>query len=295
MSIWNMQMNVTVKSFYHVPSGTGSYLVVEPVSRQAAVIDSVLGFDVGSGELSYTFADEMLAYLQEQDLNLVWILDTHAHADHLTAAHYLHQKTGAPTGIGSGIAKSQSHFNAIFNHHGVGAGEYAGFDILLDDGAVLPFGEGGVKVLSTPGHTPDSVSYLIGANIFVGDTLFMPDAGTARCDFPGGNAAMLWHSIEKLHSLPDATTIWVCHDYQPNGRELKLNTTVAESKRCNIHVANRSKQDYIDLRNNRDRKLSAPTLLYPSLQVNLWGGALPQKEQNGQRYIKIPLSQQRKN
>ena len=294
MSIWNMQMNITVKSFHHAPSGTASYLVVEPATKSAVIIDSVLGFDVASGELSYTFADELLAYLQAQDLNLVWILDTHAHADHLTAAHYLHQKTGVPTAIGSGIAKSQAHFETTFYHHGVGGGKHAGFDILLDDGAVLPFGEESVQVLATPGHTPDSVSYLIGANIFVGDTLFMPDAGTARCDFPGGDAAVLWHSIEKIHRLPAATTIWVCHDYQPNGRELKLNTTVAESKRSNIHVAHVSKQDYVKLRNSRDSTLNAPALLYPSLQVNLWGGALPQKEQNGQRYIKIPLSQQRK-
>lgn len=287
-------MNVTVKYFYHPPTGTASYVVAEPSSGVAVIIDSVLGFDVASGSLSYDFADEQLEYLTQNELTLSWILDTHAHADHLTAAHYLHQKTGAPTAIGRGIEQVQAHFKHMFINHGVGGGEYAGFHKLLDDKEVLSFGNSEIKVLATPGHTPDSVSYLIGKNIFVGDTLFMPDAGTARCDFPGGDAAVLWHSIEKIHALSDDTTIWVCHDYQPNERELKVSTTVAESKRSNIHTKQGSKQDYIELRNKRDSTLGAPALLYPSLQVNLWGGELPSLEQNGQRYIKIPVSSQQK-
>ncbi|MBA6287599.1 MBL fold metallo-hydrolase [Colwellia sp. MB3u-4] len=284
-------MAVQVNVFFHQDTGTLSYLVVDSQAQHAVIIDSVLDFDIGSGEVKAEFANRQLAYIADNNLKLVWILDTHAHADHLSAANYLRTKTGAKTVIGQGITEVRSRFSKTFNRATSGPGEQPDFDCLLAEGQQLTFGSAALSGISTPGHTSDSLSYLIEDNVFVGDTLFMPDAGTARCDFPGGDADILWDSIARLHELPDDYKIWVCHDYQPDGRELRYQTTVKESRESNIYVgSHRQKTEYVALRKKRDATLGAPKLLYPSLQVNLWGASLPECESNGVRYIKIPLT-----
>lgn len=285
-------MTVSVNSFFHQATGTASYVIVDVSKKYAVVIDSVLDLDMGAGRISSSIADQQLTFINKHNLQLVWILETHAHADHLTAAHYLKQQTQAPVVIGEGILQVQHHFSAMFSKHPALAEDENGFDYLVKDQEVLTFGDSKIQVLSTPGHTDDSVSYLIDNNLFVGDTLFMPDGGTARCDFPGGDAQKLWHSIEKIHNLDHATRIWVCHDYQPDGREVKIQTTVAKSKAHNIHINQHTKkEDYISMRNRRDAGLAAPKLLYPSLQVNLWGGLLPAPSENGKRYLSTPITE----
>lgn len=285
-------MGVHVESFYHADTGTGTYLICDPHSKQAAIVDAVLDFDPASGNVGAALANKQLAYLRQHNLVLRYILETHAHADHLSAAGYLKQQTGAPIVIGAGIKEVQKKFAHTFNRQ-YSEQTQKTFDQLVSNGDCLLLGESKIHIMATPGHTGDSVSYLVADNVFVGDTLFMPDAGTARCDFPGGDANILWESIQRLHALPDATKIWVCHDYPPKGREVKLQTTVAESKHTNIHVnTNQSQADYVKVRQKRDKGLAAPRLIYPSLQVNLWGANLPDAESNGVRYIKIPLTQE---
>jgi len=284
-------MTVQVKVFFHQDTGTLSYLVIDNKQQHAVIIDSVLDFDLASGEVTAEFANQQLAYLSDNNLKLVWILDTHAHADHLSAANYLRTKTGAKTVIGQGITEVQSRFAQTFNRGNSEPHRQHDFDYLLAEAEQLTFGSASLTGISTPGHTSDSLSYVIEDNVFVGDTLFMPDGGTARCDFPGGDAEILWDSIARLHRLPDHYKIWVCHDYQPDGRELRYQTTVKESRESNIHVnSEKLKSAYVELRTKRDATLGAPKLLYPSLQVNLWGARLPETENNGVRYIKIPLT-----
>ncbi len=284
-------MTVQVNGFYHDATGTVSYIVSDSERKHAVIIDSVLDFDLFSGEVSSTFADKQLAFLQENQLTLDWILDTHAHADHLSAAHYLHSKTGVKTCIGEGIKAVEARFAKTFNYAQEEGHRFDAFDKLLQDGELLQFGSATLVSMSTPGHTSDSLSYIIDDNVFVGDTLFMPDGGTARCDFPGGDAGLLWDSISRLHQLPAHYKIWVCHDYQPDGRQLQYQTTVAQSQAANIHVNNQvGKAQYVALRNKRDATLAVPKLLYPSLQVNLQAGKLPQKQSNGLRYMSIPLT-----
>lgn len=284
-------MTVQVKAFFHQDTGTLSYLVIDSSQRHAVIIDSVLDFDVASGEVSADFANQQLDYIRNNKLQLDWVLDTHAHADHLSAADYLRNQTGAQTVIGQGIIDVQSRFSKMFNRVNNDLTEQHEFDYLYVEGEALTFGSSSLTGISTPGHTSDSVSFLIDDNVFVGDTLFMPDGGTARCDFPGGSADLLWDSIARIHELPEHYKIWVCHDYQPDGRELRYQTTVKESSTSNIHVRNGiDKSEYVDLRTKRDVTLSVPKLLYPSLQVNLWGAILPEKECNGIQYIKIPLT-----
>ncbi len=284
-------MSESVNVFFHEETGTASYLVVDSSGKYAVIIDSVLNLDMASGKVSTSLVDQQIEFASQQGLHICWILETHAHADHLSAAAYLKSKTGAKTAIGEGILDVQDHFSHLFPKRPSSLQSTSGFDRLLRDQDCLVFGESCITVLSTPGHTDDSVSYLINDNVFVGDTLFMPDGGTARCDFPGGNAAKLWTSIAKIHQLPEDTRIWVCHDYQPGGREVKVHTTVAESKRSNIHInLDTDRESYIEMRNKRDKSLAVPRLLYPSLQVNLWGGSFPDPEENGIRYLCVPLT-----
>lgn len=284
-------MTVQVNAFFHTDTGTLSYLVVDSHHKHAVIIDSVLDFDVASGTVQTEFSDRLLSFIQQNNLKLMWILDTHAHADHLSAASYLSAQTGAKTVIGKGILEVQSRFSQTFNRPGQRPDIHQDFDYLLDDGEVLAFGTAALSGMSTPGHTSDSLTYIIEDNVFVGDTLFMPDGGTARCDFPGGNAEVLWDSIARIHALPDHYKIWVCHDYQPDGRELRFQTTVKKSREANIHLGKgMNKSSYVELRTKRDSSLGVPRLLYPSLQVNLWGASLPNPEDNGVRYIKIPLT-----
>lgn len=285
------QQPMHIEMFFDNDSSTFSYLLVDNSSKVAALIDPVLDYDAAAGMVDTRSADQVLAYLRQHQLSLVWILETHAHADHLSAAHYLRQKTGARVGIGEGIRKVQQTFKVVFN---IGDEELTAkgdcFDHLFQDNETFQIGTLTGRVINTPGHTNDSVSYLIAGQLFVGDSLFMPDAGTARCDFPGGDAAVLYQSIQRLYQLPDETPMYMCHDYQPNGRELRYKTTVGEQKRQNIHVAAQTlQQDFVQKRTARDQTLAVPKLIYPSVQVNIRGGQLPAKEGNGTAYIKIPL------
>lgn len=280
---------IKVEPFYDTNTGTGSYVVYDDTSRAALIIDAVLNFDVASGRLEFDLANQQLDFIKTQNLQLNYICETHAHADHLSAAAYLRQHSQARTVISEGIGEVQQQFSKRFNKP-VTEDQTQLYDILVNDGDTLMLGEHTLTVMATPGHTPDSVSYLIEGNIFVGDTLFMPDVGTARCDFPGGDAHQLYQSIQKIHALPDATLIWVCHDYPPKHRQVQLNTPVEESRNNNIHAnTSISEARFVELRTQRDVTLNVPRLLYPALQVNLWGALLPEKEAGGQRFIKIPL------
>jgi glyoxylase-like metal-dependent hydrolase (beta-lactamase superfamily II) len=282
-----------IEMFFDPDSSTFSYVVVDSASASAAIIDPVLNYDAAAGEVTTLDADKMLAYIAANKLSVQWILETHAHADHLSAADYLHRKTGAPVAIGEGIKKVQHTFKLVFNlgdDELLAKGDY--FHKLFADNECFNIGSLTAQVINTPGHTNDSVSYLIAGNLFVGDSLFMPDAGTARCDFPGGDAHILYRSIQRIYQLPDETKIYMCHDYQPGGRELKYQTSVAEQKAQNIHVnAATAEQEFVQKREARDKTLAVPRLIYPAVQVNIRGGQLPKVEHNGVSYIKIPLKQ----
>jgi len=283
---------VSINAFFNDASSTISYVVFAVDTNKAMIIDSALDYVSHSGKLWSEFADKQIKFIEENKLDVEWILETHAHADHISAAHYLRSKIGGKIGASIGIKGVQKTFVEFFNLDQTQdpLNEQA-FDALFNDGDTFMLGKLNVAVIATPGHTNDSVSYLIEGNAFVGDTLFMPDAGTARCDFPGGSAKTLFKSIEKLHSLAPETILWMCHDYQPNGRELKYHCTVEQSKQSNIHVGhNKTCDDFVELREARDKHLDIPKLLYPSIQLNIAGGQLPAKEANGKQYIKQPIS-----
>jgi glyoxylase-like metal-dependent hydrolase (beta-lactamase superfamily II) len=283
-------MNVDVTPFFDPTTATWSYLVVDPRSRQAAIIDPVLDFDAAAGRTGRAGADRLLQAVQERSLDVAWILETHAHADHLTAAHYLKKQLGAAVVIGAGICKVQETFARVF-HLGQGFPvDGSQFDRLVADGDTLALGDLTIRVLATPGHTGDSVSYLIGDAVFVGDTLFQPDVGSARCDFPGGDAATLYESVRKLYALGDATRMFVCHDYPPAGREARCETTVAAQRSGNVHLRDEVDLDaFVDMRTTRDAGLAMPKLILPSIQVNIRAGELPVPEDNGVSYLKLPL------
>lgn len=281
-----------VKPFFHPDSHTWTYVIIDPVSRHAVIVDPVLDFDQSSGRTAATSASAVLAYVREHSLFVEWILETHAHADHLSAGHWLRQQIPtAKLGIGAGIREVQKTFSRIFNlgeHFPVDGSQ---FDHLFTDGEIFKAGELSIEVLATPGHTNDSVSYLTGNAVFVGDTLFMPDSGTARCDFPGGSAARLFQSIRRLFALPATTRVFVCHDYAPGGREFACETTIAGQIDGNIHVHRGiGEQEYVTMRMARDATLTLPALILPSIQINIQAGALPEPESNGVSYLKLPLN-----
>lgn len=279
-----------IQAFFDEATNTVSYLVADPVTRQAALIDPVLDYDHRSGKASTTSADRLLAATGEQGLTIAWILETHAHADHLSAAPYLKGRTGAQVAIGEHIRDVQTLFRPVFNLDDV-SGDGSEFDRLLRDGETFPIGSLEVEVMHTPGHTPACVSYRIGDAVFVGDTLFMPDYGTARADFPGGSALTLYHSIQRLLALPPQTRLFMCHDYKAPGRDsYAWETTVADECARNVHVHEGvSADEFVAMRQRRDATLAAPTLLLPSIQVNIRAGRLPAAESNGVRYLKIPV------
>ncbi|TDK23280.1 MBL fold metallo-hydrolase [Luteimonas aestuarii] len=284
-------MNPDVVPFFHGGSNTWSYVVVDPASRQAAIIDPVLDFDLASGRTSTPAAEALLAHVRQHALDVRWILETHAHADHLSAGHWLkHRLPVATLAIGEGIRMVQKTFRPIFNlgeHFPVDGSQ---FDHLFADGETFGIGTLHARVIAVPGHTSDSNAYLVGDALFTGDSLFMPDGGTARCDFPGGSAATLYRSIRRLFELPDDTRVFVCHDYGPGGREVACETTIGEQKRANIHVREGTDEaQFVRMREARDRTLSMPALILPSVQTNIRAGALPPAEENGTRYLKIPL------
>lgn len=285
-----MSASARIQAFFDEPTHTVSYLVSDPQTRQAAIIDPVLDYDHPSGKASVESAERLLQAVQAQGLKVVWILETHAHADHLSAAPYLRQRTGAPVAIGEHIRDVQRIFRPVFHLDDV-SGDGSEFDRLLKDGEVLEVGSLKVEVMHTPGHTPACVSYLIDDAVFVGDTLFMPDYGTARADFPGGSARTLYRSIQRLLALPSQTRVFMCHDYKAPGRDTYVwESTVAQELAHNVHVHEGvSEAEFVRMREARDATLSAPTLLLPSIQVNIRAGRMPPAESNGVHYLKIPV------
>jgi glyoxylase-like metal-dependent hydrolase (beta-lactamase superfamily II) len=291
-----------VEGFFDPATGTISYLVLDRASRHAALIDTVLDYDPKSGRTDHTSADRLLSRVKELDVQVQWILETHVHADHLSAAPYLKQALGGRTGIGRHITTVQQVFGDLFNAGADFARDGRQFDHLFADGETFPIGQLTAEVMHTPGHTPACLSYVVrdgqgpdgaAAEVaaFVGDTLFMPDYGTARCDFPGGDARTLYRSIQRVLGLPPHTRLYMCHDYQPGGRELRFVSTVAEQHAHNVHVHHGiSEDDFVAMRQARDAGLDMPTLILPSVQINMRAGALPEPESNGTRYIKIPLN-----
>ncbi len=283
-------MQPIVDSILHPPSATWTHLVIDPVTRTAAVIDPVLDLDFPSGASSPAHVRGLVDRIETHGARLAWILETHAHADHFSAAAWLREETGARIAIGAGIQDVQEHFSHALNLEPGFRTDGSQFDRLLHDGDTIEVGMLHVQVIASPGHTRDSVSYLAGDALFVGDTLFPPDCGTARCDFPGGDAGILYDSIQRLYRLPDATRMFVCHDYPPHGRAPRAHCTVGEQRRANAHVrADTAREAFMALRTARDRSLSPPALLYPAVQVNVRAGALPPPEANGAIYLKVPV------
>jgi len=284
-------MPPTVKPFFHSPTSTWTYVVSDPATREAAVIDPVLDYDWRSARTGTSSADGVLAHLEAQGLRLRWILETHAHADHLSSAAYLQSRAGGQIAIGTGIRQVQATFKRIFGLGDEFAPDGRQFDRLFADGDTVALGGIEGRVIATPGHTSDSVSYLFGDALFVGDTVFMPDGGSARCDFPGGDAAELYRSVQRLYALPEATRLFVCHDYSPGGRPPQCQTTIGEQRRANVHLkADTSEHDYVAMRRARDATLDVPNLIIPSVQVNIRAGHLPPAESDGVSYLKVPLN-----
>ena len=284
-------MNPSVQAFFDHATNTVSYIVYDPATKKAAIIDPVLDFTPRNGRIATISSDALLAAAKAQGLEIVYLLETHAHADHLSAAHHLREVTGAPVIIGSHITEVQTIFGALFEADDV-TPDGSDFDRLLADGDSLSLGSLEIKVMHTPGHTPACLTYLIEDAAFVGDTLFMPDYGTARADFPGGSAAMLYHSIRKILELPADTRIFVGHDYLPASRtEYAWETSVSEQNRANIHVHDGvSEAEFVAMRTARDKTLEAPQLILPSLQVNIRAGALPPASPGGHVYLRLPVN-----
>lgn len=287
-----MAINTEIKTFFDRASCTYTHLVIDPQTRKAAIIDSVLNYDPKAGRTASYSADEVISYVQKNQLEVEWILETHVHADHLSAASYLKAQLGGKTGIGSHINSVQKVFKEIFNAEHDFPTDGSQFDVQFEDDGTFTIGELTVQVLHTPGHTPACVTYLVdGEHAFVGDTIFMPDGGTARCDFPGGSAEILFRSVKRLLSLPESTKLYMCHDYGPNGREYQYLTTVKDERERNIHVNDDiSVAQFIDMRTKRDETLQMPVLILPSVQINMRAGELPPAEDNGTSYIKIPIN-----
>jgi len=287
----NTKVKADIKAFFDPETWTYTYVVSGGKGSPCIVIDSVLNYDSKSGRTSTHSADEVIQFIQNEELKLAWILETHAHADHLTAAPYLQEKLGGQLVIGNHIANVQSVFKGVFNLEEGFAVDGSQFDHLLTDGESLDFGELSLKALYVPGHTPACMAYEIGDALFVGDTLFMPDVGTARCDFPGGNAKTLYQSIQKILSYPNETKLYMCHDYPPNGRSPEFCSTVGAEKSGNIHVHDGiGEEQFVQMRTQRDETLQMPTLILPSIQVNIRAGHFPEPEDNGKSYLKIPLN-----
>ncbi|MFN3642488.1 MAG: MBL fold metallo-hydrolase [Gemmobacter sp.] len=285
-------MTPHVASFFDEATNTITYVVRDPAGRAAAIIDSVLDFDYASGHTDTRSADAVIAYVRDEGLEVQWILETHVHADHLSAAPYLQERLGGKIGIGRNITIVQDTFGKVFNEGTRFQRDGSQFDRLFSEGDSFHIGQLRADVLHTPGHTPACLTYVIGDAAFVGDTLFMPDFGTARCDFPGGSAETMWESIQKILALPDETRIFVGHDYKAEGRDTYAwETTVGEQKRLNRHVGEgRSKEEFVRMRTERDATLDMPRLIVPSLQVNMRAGNLPEPEDNGVSYLKVPVN-----
>lgn len=286
-----MSPRPTIEPFFDPRTWTVSYVVSDAATGSAAVIDAVLDFDYKSGRTGTQSADAILAYLGERGLKVEWILETHAHADHLSAARYLQGRVGGRIAIGENIREVQATFKKLYNLERNFLPDGSQFDHLFRDGETFRIGALEVKALLVPGHTPADMAYVVGDAVFVGDTLFMPDVGSARADFPGGDARVLYRSMRRLLELPPRTRIFVCHDYPPQGREARWETTVAEQRASNIHVRDGiSEDEFVAMRKARDATLEVPTLILPSIQVNVRAGQLPPPDENGVSYLRIPLN-----
>ena len=280
-----------IEGFFDSQTNTVSYVVTDVQTAQCAVIDSVLDFDYASGKIEYKNADSIISYITENKLTLQWLVETHVHADHLSAAPYIQKQLGGKIAISKEIIKVQDIFGKIFNAGTEFERDGSQFDLLLGDNDSYQIGTVQATAIHTPGHTPACMAHIVGDAVFVGDTLFMPDGGTARADFPGGDAHMLYKSIQKILSLPDETRLFVCHDYMPNGRAVSWQTTIAEQKLKNIHIGGDiTEAEFVKLREERDKTLSSPTLIMPSIQVNMRAGNVPPSEDNGSTYLKLPIS-----
>lgn len=285
-------MSAVITPFFDSATFTYSYVVSDPATGCCAIIDSVLDYDPASGRTSHAGAERIVEHVRAQGLAVDWLLETHVHADHLSAAPYLKQALGGRLAIGAQITQVQSTFGKLFNAGSAFACDGSQFDQLFSDGECFRIGGLEVRALHTPGHTPACMTYVIGDAAFVGDTLFMPDYGTARCDFPGGDARVMYRSIQRLFGLPDSTRLFLCHDYKAPGREhFQFLSTVAEQRAHNVHVHEGIGEDeFVAMRTKRDATLGMPTLILPSVQVNMRGGELPPPEDNGVRYLKVPLN-----
>jgi len=285
-------MTPEVKAFFDDATNTVSYVVKDPNSAKCAIIDSVLDFDYASGHTDTASADEVIAYVKAEKLEPQWLLESHVHADHLSAAPYIQEQVGGKIGIGDQISVVQDVFGKVFNEGTKFQRDGSQFDKLFKEGDTFKIGDLDVNVMHTPGHTPACLTYVVEDSAFVGDTMFMPDFGTARCDFPGGSAETLYSSIQKILSLPDETKIFVGHDYKAPGRDdFAWETTVGEQKARNIHVAtDKDKDTFINMRTKRDSELNVPKLIVPAIQVNMRAGQMPEPDANGQVYLKVPVN-----
>lgn len=285
-------MKADVTAFFDEATNTVTYLLADPTGTACAIIDSVLDFDYASGRTDTRSADAMIAHIRSARLDLQWILETHVHADHLSAAPYIQNQLGGKIGIGAHITDVQTTFGKVFNEGSEFQRDGSQFDRLFAEGDSFHIGQLPARVLHTPGHTPACLTYVIGDAAFVGDTLFMPDFGTARCDFPGGSAAVMYASVQRIMALPDETRVFVCHDYKAPGREnFAWESTVGDQKRRNVHIgAGRSMDDFVALRQARDASLAMPRLIIPSLQVNMRAGHMPPPEPDGKTYLKVPIN-----
>jgi glyoxylase-like metal-dependent hydrolase (beta-lactamase superfamily II) len=279
-----------IQHFYDPRTSTLTYVVFDEASRAAVVIDPVLDFDAKSGRVFHDSVERVAAFVDEQGLELVYALDTHPHADHMTALPWFRQRHGAKTGVSAEIRVVQETWRERFNLGADFPVDGSQFDVLLEDGETLSAGPLKIEALLTEGHTPASMTFKIGDALFVGDLLFMPDAGTARCDFPGGSAAVMYDAVMRLYALPDEARVFTLHDYQPGGRELRFESTIGEERRENVHIREGvTKEEFVALRANLEQGKEFPTLLFPSVQVNIDGGRLPRPESNGMSYLKLPI------
>lgn len=287
----DMSVKPEIRAFLDEATNTISYIVKDPASNACAVVDSVMDIDYAAGRITYDHADLLIRCIEENGLDLEWIIETHVHADHLSAAPYIQQKLGGRIGIGAKIMVVQETFGKIFNEGTGFQRDGSQFDALFEDGDSYMIGKMRGFAVYTPGHTPACMTHVMGDAAFVGDTLFMPDGGSARADFPGGDAGMLYDSIQKVLALPDEMRLFMCHDYGPNGREIRWETTVGEEKAHNIHVGGgRTREEFIKFRTERDATLAMPRLIIPSLQVNMRAGQLPPADESGKHFLKVPIN-----
>ncbi len=280
-----------VEAFFDPETNTISYVVKDPASNACAVIDSVMDIDYAAGRITHENADAIIAYIEANGLKLEWLIETHVHADHLSAAPYIQSKLGGKIGIGENITVVQDTFGKVFNEGTEFQRDGSQFDRLFKDGDTYRIGNMDVVALHTPGHTPACMTHVVGDAAFVGDTLFMPDGGSARADFPGGDAGTLYDSIQKVLALPDETRLFMCHDYGPNGRDIQWETTVRDEKEHNIHVGGgKTREDFVKFRTERDASLAMPRLIIPSLQVNMRAGEMPPADEDGKTFLKVPVN-----